>query len=256
MDRIQFSTPEDVELGYELAGPASRFGAHIFDRLILIMWQLLGLGLLALIAFFTDSVVSGGWSLGNVVMVLFIGFSEFAYFGLYEWRCNGLTPGKMRVGVRVAMDGGFSLTPTAVILRTLIRPVDLIPLFWLIPLLDKKARRLGDLVAGTIVMRIPKEADISTPLPELSYTELETRHLELGITQLGRLKRTEYASLEEFLLRAPDLAVHRRSQLSRQIVSSLTRRMEIEMPRDVAAYELLKEIYLAMRAHSKVLAED
>ena len=255
MDRIQFSTPEDVDLGYELAGPASRLGAYVFDRLLLLLIQIATyLFVRILINVLGSSLDEMGGALGFLVIAL-VGFGEILYFGLWEWRSGGLTPGKRRVGLRVVMDGGYGLTTTATMLRSILRAVDMIPLFWVVPALDKKHRRLGDFVGGTLVMSVAQEANTRVPMANQQYSDLPVHHLVLGIRELSKLRRSEYSSIEEFLLRAPGLSRKQQSTISRKITGKLLGRIGLEQPEGEQPIEVLKEVYLAMRAHSSVLAD-
>jgi uncharacterized RDD family membrane protein YckC len=256
MDHEQFSTPEDVELNYELAGPASRFGAFAYDRVLLLLLQLGMVLTMMLISFLAGGGIPTEGSIFIVILTVLVGFIEFLYFGVHEWRSNGLTPGKKKLGMRVAMDGGYSLTTTAVILRTLARPVDTIPIFWIIPLLDKKTRRLGDFLAGTLVMKVVNETSVYVPFADEDLSSLAVRNLGLGVAHLSRLQRSQYASIEEFLLREKQLSRKQRSALAKQIVGALLVQMELEPPANVASFELLKEIYLSMRKHSSLLRDD
>ena len=255
MDRIHFSTPEDVDLGYELAGPASRLGAYIFDRLLLLMMQAAALLFVVIVVGIVASSLDAAAGFLGFAVVALIGFGELLYFGLWEWQSGGLTPGKRRVGLRVVMDGGYGLSSSAIILRTVLRAVDMIPLFWIVPALDRKHRRLGDFVAGTLVMRVVGEANTRVPMPDLKYNDLPCHHLALGAGDLAKLRRSEYASIEEFLLRAPGLGGHQQNELATQIASSLLVRLNTELPVGVPPMEILRELYLAMRAHSAVLAD-
>ncbi|MFT4711094.1 MAG: putative RDD family membrane protein YckC [Planctomycetota bacterium] len=255
MDRIHFSTPEDVDLGYELAGPASRLGAYILDRLILLIVQIALLVTATVVVNVMDGSFEDIGGLFGFVGIVLVGFGELLYFGLWEWRSGGLTPGKRRVGLRVVMDGGYGLTTTAIILRSILRAVDMIPFFWIVPALDKKHRRLGDFVGGTLVMRLVDESNTRVPMPDIKYSQLPVHHLALGAGELAKLRRSEYASLEEFLLRAPGLPALQQDDLAGQILGSLLRRLNLVQPPGVQSIELLEELYLAMRTHSAVLAD-
>ena len=78
------------------------------------------------------------------------------YFILFEWLLNGQTPGKRMLHVRVIKQGGYALRFFDTLLRNLLRVVDFLPLFYGVGLtsllLTRDSQRLGDLVAGTLVV--------------------------------------------------------------------------------------------------------
>ena len=82
------------------------------------------------------------------------------YFILLEWRFRGQTIGKRLFKLRVMDDRGLRLTFSQVVLRTLFRALDSIPLFYLVGgvscIVNRHGKRIGDLVANTIVVRQPR----------------------------------------------------------------------------------------------------
>jgi len=142
-------TPENVAFHYTLAGPATRLLALLIDACVLTAALFaLSLGLALVLPLFGDyaAAVYGLLSSG-LVLGFWIGF---------ELRWNGQTPGKRLLGLRVVGDGGLSLEPTQVILRNVLRLVDVLPgLFGVagaVALLHPEHRRVGDIVAGTLVI--------------------------------------------------------------------------------------------------------
>ena len=99
---------------------------------------------------------SGG---GLGIALLFVGMLllDFGYFALLEWRGVGRTPGKRLMGLQVVAATGARLHPSSVLLRNLLRVIDNLPMFGTVGLvaafIDPYGRRLGDLAAGTIVVR-------------------------------------------------------------------------------------------------------
>jgi hypothetical protein len=96
------------------------------------------------------------------------GLATFAilngYFILFEWLLSGQTPGKRLIGIRVIKMGGYSLRFLDVLLRNLMRVVDFLPLLYGVGaaslVLTSRCQRLGDLVAGTLVVhQEPSSAD-------------------------------------------------------------------------------------------------
>jgi len=163
-EQLTISTPEQVAFHYEMAGIGSRSMAALIDYLIigvamLLVYcaasTLLGVGLGA--TFSNEDVGAAGvyWILAVLVLVEFLIF--WGYFALFELVWNGQTPGK-RVGkLRVIRRDGQPIHAGESMVRNLVRIVDFLPGFYGIGLvtmfIDKDARRLGDLAAGTIVVR-------------------------------------------------------------------------------------------------------
>ncbi|MCY3699221.1 MAG: stage II sporulation protein M [Gemmatimonadetes bacterium] len=145
--RVSLETPEHVKLEYQLADLGSRAAALTLDLGIIVAAMLL----VALVFRYT-----GG--LGQAVLYVVGFFAVWGYFLFFEAVWDGRTPGKRALGLRVLHDGGEPLSFQGSVLRNLIRIVDLQPLPTGMAgaasiLVSRRAQRLGDLVAGTIVVR-------------------------------------------------------------------------------------------------------
>ncbi len=145
--RIALETPEHVKLEYQLADLGSRAAALALDLAIIAA---------AILLVTLVSQYAGG--LGRAVLYLLSFFAVWGYFLFFEAVWDGRTPGKRAVGLRVLHDGGEPLSFQGSVLRNLIRIVDLQPGVTGMAgaasiLLNRRAQRLGDLVAGTIVVR-------------------------------------------------------------------------------------------------------
>ncbi len=211
---LEVETPEHVVLDLEIAGIGSRALAAMVDMLILVGAGMAGLIALGVLAGFGLSL--GPW---GVALLLLGGFAAWTgYFIFFEALRRGQTPGKRLVGIRVLMDTGHAVTPGAAAARNLLRLADFMPPPYLIGLLlvafHPRAKRLGDMVAGTVVARDrPGEAPVArkaepapTPpggLPELSDAEyallarFETRQADLAPAARARLAATLAARLGE-----------------------------------------------------------
>jgi len=89
------------------------------------------------------------WGIAMLVM----GLGGFLYFGLSEALMRGQTVGKRQAGIRVVKTNGFSLDLASIMIRNVFRVADNIPLLWIVPFLSKGSQRLGDMVAGTAVVK-------------------------------------------------------------------------------------------------------
>ena len=152
--RVAVDTPEHVRLDYVLADIGSRAAALAIDLLILVGTSLA----LGLAAYYSGRLGEVLESLSTTILILAVFMYQFGYFMLFEGLGGGRTPGKRAVGLRVLHVGGEPLSFQGSVLRNLIRVVDLQPggtgvAGAISILLNRRAQRLGDLVAGTMVVR-------------------------------------------------------------------------------------------------------
>src|SRR5260221_10367245 len=149
--RLAIETPESVVIELELAGLGSRFAAALVDTLIVIL--LVVTAVVIQVALYGANQ-AGVWAAAIMVLVIFVILA--GYFVLCEGLMNGRTPGKRSFGLRVVMDTGHPITFGAAVSRNLVRLVDvqfgdLVGLAFIF--LHPNHKRLGDIVAGTIVVR-------------------------------------------------------------------------------------------------------
>jgi uncharacterized RDD family membrane protein YckC len=172
--RRRFVTPEGVDLQLELGAAGARAGAFMLDATMIIAILILGtIGLLFLAVAARGEWVTILWLLGFFVL-------RNGWFSLFEMGGRGATPGKRLMGLRVVARDGARLTGGAVIARNAMREIEVfLPLSFLIqqtaegtadaflvifallwsgiflffPLFNRDRLRIGDLVAGTWVVR-------------------------------------------------------------------------------------------------------
>jgi uncharacterized RDD family membrane protein YckC len=211
---VEVETPEHVRFRYRVAGPVRRAGAYLID-----------LAIRAAIASVVWIAISFGGhatphaAQGAMLVVVFL--LEWGYYVFGEMTAGGRSPGKRALSLRVVKEGGFPLTFNDSALRNLLRAADFLPLGYLLGLVtmggDGRFRRLGDRVAGTIVvieespqamaplvLSPPPTADELANLPHrppLSAGERETLELFLRRTDLTDARRQELA-----LIVAPAIA--------------------------------------------------
>ncbi len=221
--RLGVETPEHVEVQLELAGVGSRAAAAVFDTALVGT----GLVLIAVVALSTagDTIKSAvqGWAVAALALIYAFGF--FGYFALFEGLNGGRTPGKQALGIRVVMETGHPLTPAAAVVRNLVRLLDcffpLLPLLpgFLLVFLRADGKRLGDLAAGTIVVR-DHPADWSLAAAPAARAE----PVETGPPELSE---AEFRLLDRFLARAGELDPVVRRRMAKELV----RRFEARVPR-------------------------
>lgn len=163
-DRLQISTPEGVELELTLAGVGSRFTASMIDHVFQFalvaacIALLLGVGEIATDGNEVRADDDGdNAALGVAVITIFSFLVFFAYDVLFEVRAGGRTPGKRWTGLRVVRTGGRPVGFVTSATRNVLRVVDILPGFYGLAmasiLATPRNQRLGDLAAGTIVVR-------------------------------------------------------------------------------------------------------
>ncbi len=156
-DQLNIDTPELVAIEMPLAGIGSRFIALLIDTLI---WAagLIVLGLVlwafkpALQAF---SSLSYQWTVAVFTITIFL--LNWGYFTLFEAFWHGRTPGKRVARIRVIQQSGRAIGIFESMARNFIRYVDQIPFFYAVGVIavfaTRQHQRLGDLAAGTLVVR-------------------------------------------------------------------------------------------------------
>ncbi|MDP9347682.1 MAG: RDD family protein, partial [Gemmatimonadota bacterium] len=186
--QVEVETPEHVAIGYELADLGSRFAALLVDGIVLSLGVLVltvGIPLLA-VALGGPPDGLAGIGIGLIIFLVFAWI--WGYFVYFEGLRDGQTPGKRWLRIRVVHDGGFPVTVRGAAIRNLLRLVDIQPApSWMVGglamMLHPQTKRVGDLAAGTVVVRernaalLPEEQaqpGAASGPPRLSAGELET----------------------------------------------------------------------------------
>lgn len=221
---VDIETPELVVLSYTIAGLGSRVYAALIDLVICALAMIAFLiGLVVLVARSPVSVRSGtspstAWALAILILMQFA--ILWGYYLLFEALNDGQTLGKRFLRLRAVRDGGYSIGFSASAVRNLMRIVDLQPLFTYAIgigsiLFTKSGKRLGDIVAGTIVVR---ETLVGQPAPVTA----ETSHSPSAAAVVSaQLSDPEFALLERWGERRMALEPERRRQLTDQVATRL-----------------------------------
>ena len=206
-----------MEVRFELAGLGSRAAAAMTDvvliSLLLVPLQIAAdqLGL---------KTVLGRWA--SALIYLLLSFALFAYYILFEGLNRGRTPGKILLGIRVVMDTGRPITLAAAALRNLVRAAEYAALLLpaaLTMLLHRSNKRLGDLAAGTIVVR-----DHATEWGLAPPARAGEDPVEVGPPELSE---EEFRLLDRLLARLSDLT----PEVQVRMTVELARRFETRVPR-------------------------
>jgi uncharacterized RDD family membrane protein YckC len=248
MDNLVIDTPEQIPLEFPLAGIGSRFLALALDTLLQTAAGLgLGAAALAIGVRGPKMPTRGAWALAILVALWFL--LQFGYFALFEALWNGQTPGKRLTHLRVIQDSGRPITVYDAVARNLLRIVDSIPVLYgvaiISALFSAKSKRLGDYVAGTVVVH-EKTAVLEPGVRwDLAASSGSSRY------DVSRLAPEEFQLIEAFLLRRNQLAADVRAETGRKIVQRLSASLEFS-PEDARNPEaLLETLASAYRARAR-----
>lgn len=200
------ATPEGCEIGLRLAGPATRARAWLLD---FVLRGALFAALAVLLGFM------GNFGSGLILVCGFL--IEWFYPVLFEVYMRGQTPGKRAFGLVVLHDDGRPVGWRASFARNTLRFIDFLPFFYatgfIVTLLNRDGKRLGDLAAGTVVTYAEAVAGKSEAPPDSGETGVEAPPLPLSME--------EQQALVEFSRRAVLLTEERAAELA-EIPAPLT----------------------------------
>ena len=246
--RQEVRSPDQVLLELPIAGPSSRMAAYALDALLVAIVALL----LFLLLMFTGALMSWGEQIVSgieeletqassgpdaqlfvlstllVVWMVLALFSEILYFVFWEFCTGGKSPGKWALGLRVVRDGGQPLHLGASLIRNLLRFADVLPSSYLVGLVSilatRDAKRLGDLAAGTIVVREDRPAAV-VPFSVGEAPAVEA-DFPLRREHLARFGREEDALARGALRRIEALSGSEEEALVERAVAALCQRLQ------------------------------
>ncbi len=222
-DKLIIDTPEQVHLEFVLAGIGSRFMAVFLDILIEFLLYLV-LFLVSLI-WISGGFFSAGRSIWwQAIVTLVIFCINWGYYAIFEALWKGQTPGKRWAGIRVIKDSGRPINAFEAIARNLVRAIDFLPGFYgvgvVTMLLNAKNRRLGDYVAGTLVVHETSDRESSLFFNTPTRTEF-TLHQAAGLTV------QEAELIETFLARRLEIPPEIRRFNGQRIADMVSARLNI-----------------------------
>lgn len=219
-------TPENVTFEFELAGVASRGLAWLIDVLVVLVMitaAVLVIGQLATIA--------GGFAMALLFVAIFL--AQWWYSALLEWWWGGQTIGKRIVGLRTLTERGLRVGFLQAVIRNLVRMIDILPAVYLAgmtsALLDAKGRRLGDLAAGTIVVRERRAPapSVVVPASERYNTFVDDPSIALAARRITAPERDAMVALS---LRRETLPLPVRRELFARLAAHLEDRLAVARP--------------------------
>lgn len=238
--RGTFVTPEAVPLEFDTAHIGSRFVALLTDALI--QWALF------FVLFLAGGLLGEAGALGGIPDWLGITLVTLLFFGVVwgypvgmETFWRGRTLGKAAMGLRVVTVEGAPIGFRHAAIRAAVGLVDF-PLTFgfaavLGVLLTKRQQRLGDLAAGTLVVRERTGAGEPTAI---TFTVPHGAEAYAATLDVSGLSTRDYAMIRQFLLRAADLDPSSRAALAGELATPVARRLHHDVLSEVSAELFLR----------------
>lgn len=245
--KVKLLTPENVELEFNLAGIGNRALALLIDYGILFLVLLC----LYFVWFSVNRQLEESnasneltkWFNALMFILFFVIYT--GYFVYFETVWNGQTPGKRFTKIRVIKADGRPLGLQQASLRALLRPFDdFFSLGVLFIIFHKTEKRIGDIVAQTIVIQEPRR-----PLTIAIDISNNGHNAKKEWTSLGvndRLTIQDFAVVKDYLQRRHNFSAKARSEVSDRLLRQLQDKLDIrEIPLGFTADEHLEAIYLS-----------
>jgi len=258
---VQFTPPEAVAIRFTIASFAARMGAQMLD--LILTW--VGFYIVIFALFFIDFL---SWSVILFIIFILVFFIRVPYYILSELVWNGRTLGKRIVGIRVINKDGRRLTPHQIVARNLMKEVEffapllavillndifslwaVILILWIgilliVMLTNRSRQRLGDMIAGTIVVQNPR----AKLLPDLAVeNQARERRFDFLGEHLEIYGRFELQTLEN-ILRLPK-GQHDTVELQK-ITQTIIKKIHYSDPVHAGEeLDFLHEFYRAQREH-------
>jgi uncharacterized RDD family membrane protein YckC len=213
---LRVHTPEGITFSLLLASPLTRFLAATVDLGVILV-------LMTIVRYFTAAL--GLVSSDLVLAVQLVGYFVISvgYGVATEWYWRGQTIGKRLLRLRVVDAQGLKLNFTQIALRNLLRSIDVLPAFYAVGgavcLVSRHSQRLGDIAAGTIVVRHPH---LSAPdLDQLAGDKWNSLrdHPHLAARLRQRVSPRTASLTVDAIMRRRDLDPDERVRLFRELAS-------------------------------------
>jgi uncharacterized RDD family membrane protein YckC len=243
-EKFTIETPEQISLEFPLAGLGSRGFALCVDTLI----QLIAALVVVLIVAFTTRDLGRSWVPARnweIAIALFLLFCLYwGYFAIFEILWNGQTPGKRQAKIRVISASGRPITVFEGIGRNFMRAIDSLGIYFVGAVtcaIDKQNRRLGDMVAGTVVVHEIDDTGVS-----YWYGQEKSAAAPSVSHEVAALTDQEFQLIETFLARRLDIPNLQRLASAHAIADRMGERLHIpkeQRPSDEAFLEEISRRY-------------
>jgi len=267
-ETLVIETPEHVELHFALATIGNRFIAcaidHLIQALSIVLTSSLAYRLSSGVRRVGDQVVAGFsdgslWIMAISSLIAFV--IVFGYFIFFETVWSGQTPGKRWLKLRVIQEDGRPVTAFAAMARNIIRLFDMMwPPFYSVGIVSvfssDQAKRLGDFVAGTVVVKERSaEAPTFDEVFESEIIDSAMRRMATPVDFQGDLRAVEPSDivvLENFLRRRYDIPEQPRQWLAWRVAMPLLEKIRPGYDPATFNYEgFLEEVLARYRVQRK-----
>src|SRR5882724_1381645 len=248
LDKLTIDTPEQTALEFPLAGIGSRFVALAIDTAIQLVtgFVLLIALALAIPAIRVFSSIGPQWAIAIMIVAGFVIY--YGYFAFFEAVWKGQTPGKRYAQLRVMKDDGRPIHPYDAIARNLLRIVDQFPVFYAVAIisvfLSKQNKRLGDFVAGTVVVH-EKTVEAARPFLEIRQEDSAATY------DVSRITLDELRLIETFLQRRDSFEPALRGSMAAQISTRIAQKLEVQVYGWPANEKFLEAVHSQYRATNR-----
>ena len=245
-DKLTIDTPEQIALEYHLAGIGSRFLALAFDTLlqfvvVIVVWIAIAFLLPDLSVYWVNAAT---WTIAILILFFFVLY--WGYYAIFEALWNGQTPGKRHAKIRVIKDSGRAITAFEAIGRNLLRVIDWLPSFYAVGIitmfLNEKNKRLGDFVAGTVVVHEQPEEQVQPVWPAQAPSQIS-----LTTHQVAQLGTAELELIETFLHRRIDLTPEVRAASAQRIADHIALKLQLNGQPRASNEDFLESVANALR---------
>jgi len=248
LDKLTIDTPEQTSLEFPLAGIGSRFVAMAADTAIQMIAGFVIFFVLALTATALPFGAGRGgvWAVAGMIITFFLIY--YGYFAFFEAVWNGQTPGKRYAQLRVMKDDGRPINAQDAIARNLLRIVDQLPFLYGIGILSvflsKQNKRLGDFVAGTVVVH-EKTVELARPFQETRVDESAPAY------DVSRITADELRLIETFLQRRDAFDPALRGSMAAQITARISAKLDVQVRGWPANEKFLESVHSQYRATNR-----
>jgi uncharacterized RDD family membrane protein YckC len=230
---ILIETPEKIQFSYHIAEIGTRIAAYFIDELIQLLAIIIIIVTLVITGLFSKTRFDGDFfNLTAAFYMIMLFLLRWFYFVLFEVLMEGQSPGKKLMRIRVIREDGDSLDFETITLRNFLRAVDGFPVLpftgGFVALIDSKNRRLGDIIANTIVVN---EIQYNTVIPNFQvhfvYNSSQSESpVPLGMKQ--KLNEKELYIIRRFLNEHYKLPAAKQQEIGANLANQVRSRLGLE----------------------------
>jgi uncharacterized RDD family membrane protein YckC len=237
-DHIEITTPEGVRITLSVVGIGARFLARLLDSLIQV-------GVLIGIALVGGAIGDSGFVRAGIGIAIFL--VAVGYDFVFEPLMQGQTPGKKAAGIRIVDREGRPVTFLATAIRNTVRLIDFLPFLYgvgfVTMIATEHAQRLGDLAAGTIVVRDRQTSEAEVRLRSSHAIPTVPVHA-VASWDVTLVTQQDIATIRHFLDRRISLAPHSRHDLAVTLARQIAPRV-VGLPSNAHPEYVLEGIVVA-----------